>query len=291
MTSHRDPLAVLDAMALEHRTAPAAAIDWTFEVRTNDAALGAALAAVLQPLTAEVTPSGTYSVVRTTHAGLARYRLYRDALRLLDCDEAARTFHHLLWDVNQQAFRRSTRTMVLHAAAATWHGGALLLPGESGSGKTTLVAGLVERGMGYLTDEAVSFEPGTALVRPFPKALSLKPGARRLFSRARPTVPTELDAHDRPWHVVPDAIRPGAVAATAPVRWIVLPRYADGATTTLEPMPRAACLAALAGHAVSALDRDRFAALREVVRGASCHRLVVADLDDACQLVLERVVS
>jgi hypothetical protein len=88
-----------------------------------------------------------------------------------------------------------------------------------------------------------------------------------------------------------DVLRPEAVAPAAPPRLVVFPRYERGAAATVEPLPPAAALAALAQHAFH-LDRDGprvLATLATVVERSSSYTLVSGDVDEARDLLLTLV--
>jgi HprK-related kinase A len=79
--------------------------------------------------------------------------------------------------MNLQMALGERRFLLLHAAAVERDGKALILTGESGSGKSTLAALLGEHGWRLLADEFVLIDPDSALLYPFPRAISLKSSA------------------------------------------------------------------------------------------------------------------
>src|SRR5205814_651344 len=84
----------------------------------------------------------------------------------------------LQYDINQRAVTSGLHYhLILHAAAAASSGRAVLLPGRSGAGKSTLVATLVARGLEYLTDDASVVDLVDGTVVPYPKPISVLPGA------------------------------------------------------------------------------------------------------------------
>ena len=77
--------------------------------------------------------------------------------------------------------------VVCHAGGVARDGSGVMLPAEPESGKTTLTAGLVRHGFDYLTDEGVAFRPGTNIVEPYPKPLSIDVGSWPLFPEFEPS--------------------------------------------------------------------------------------------------------
>ncbi|MGD9669431.1 MAG: PqqD family peptide modification chaperone [Hyphomicrobiaceae bacterium] len=73
---------------------------------------------------------------------------------------------------------------VLHAGAVAKNGGAVIIAGDSGAGKTTLLSSLVLAGWDYLSDDLTGLDTNGNGIRPFPVAISLKPGSAALLSSA-----------------------------------------------------------------------------------------------------------
>jgi HprK-related kinase A len=76
--------------------------------------------------------------------------------------------------MNLQMALGERRFLLLHAASVEKDGRAMILTGESGAGKSTLSAMLGERGWRFMGDEFALLEPGTGLLHPFPRPVSLK---------------------------------------------------------------------------------------------------------------------
>jgi hypothetical protein len=64
----------------------------------------------------------------------------------------------LMSETCRELAERSQGGLLFHAAALTWRGKGLLMPGMIRAGKTTLTAWLVTRGFDYLTDEYGDFD-------------------------------------------------------------------------------------------------------------------------------------
>jgi hypothetical protein len=287
-------LARLDTRAWPRTTPVFRALGLTFDARLMGDDLADYLELILAPLRA---PTGTvaahrFSVVDEGERYQRRYAVYFDGLPIVRTPSEPLALVYLLWHLNRAVVEESGAWLLLHAAAAEHEGSAVLLPARMDAGKSTLVAGLTLRGFGYLTDETVAIDPRTTLVDPYPKPLSIEMGSWGALAPLRP----RLDARfarfsDEIWHVVPDAIRPGAVADRCRVRAIVSPRFEPGATTTLEPISRAEAVMMLAenafnfpAHGAAGLDT-----LAAIVRPCECYRLTFGTLDDACDRILDVV--
>lgn len=280
----------LDAADWPFRTPAIHALGWHFGVRTDSPPLGELIDSLLVEMRGELSERHHwYSLLVRPRGSYLRHRLYRDGHRLLDTTDGARALRYLLWDVNQRLFTSTPDKLLIHAAVVEHGGHALVLTAPSESGKTTLTAGLVGRGLGYLTDEAAAIDPETLLVHPFPKALSIDHGAQRVLSHLRPRAEPAVRGYlEGQWQVPPSAIRPGAVSGPVPPRWIIVPRYVRDGETRLVPMTRAQTLAALMEQGLNLQVHGKvgFEVLGEVVRHARCAHLVMGDLPSACDAVM-----
>jgi hypothetical protein len=268
------------------------ALDFDFAVRTASDDLADYVERLLAPLATDRPARHLYSVVDDGARFKSRYALYFEGQHIVRTPLEPLALAFLLWHVNQAVVVASDRYLLLHAAAAAYNGSAILLPAAMDSGKTTLVAGLVQRGCGYLTDEAAAIDPVTHHIDPYPKPLSIERGSWDVLADLRP----ELDDRFLPyaqdqWHVVPDSIRPGAVAEPCPARLIVSPRYQAGAKTTIEPISRAQAVLMLAENAFNFASHkaESLHTLAEMVRRCECYRLTIGSQEDACDEVMSIV--
>ncbi len=189
-------------------------------------------------------------------------------------------------DLNRRVVDSSPH-LLLHAGGVAGNGAAAALPGHMEAGKTTLTAGLVRSGLTYLTDEALALDRETLLVHPYPKPLSIDPGAWPFFAGLAPPPVTDGGFEYVQWQVPATAIRPGAVAAPCPVVVVVFPRYEPGVDTVLEPIGRAEALVELAKNTFRFRERGapELDLLADLVRRVECYRLRMGELDGAVDLV------
>jgi hypothetical protein len=275
------------------RVSPAyRALDFVFAVRTTGDDLADYVERLLAPLATDAPASHMYSVVDAGPRVKSRYALSCDGRPIVRTPDEPEVVAFLLWHLNQAVVTESDRYLMVHSAAAAYAGSAILLPAAMDSGKSTLVSGLVGRGCGYLTDEAAAIDPVTNQIQPYPKPLSIDPGSWEVLAALRPAVEARFlpYVHDQ-WHVVPDSIRPGAVAAACPARLIVRPRYEAGAKTTIEPMSRAQAVFTLAENAFNFASHktDGLNTLAEVVRRCDCYHLTIGSHEAACDEVMNIV--
>jgi hypothetical protein len=259
-------------------------LEHTFEVATNDVAVRDFLDQIFVDLGDDGRGGrARYELLRLSET---RYLVrYQDRVVVVT-GRLDRALSVLLWHINAEVVRRSaSHYPLVHAAAAVWNGSAVLLAAAPESGKTTTVAGLVQQaGFDYLTDEAVAIDHRTLLAQPYAKPLSIDRGSWGTLAHLRP-------AHGDPvtgqWQVAAGSIRPGAVAAPAPIRFVVEPAYDPNTTTRLEPLPRGAMLVRLADSTFEfqAAPQRNLGVLARIVERADCYRLPISDLDEGVRLI------
>jgi HprK-related kinase A len=123
--------------------------------------------------------------------------------------------------------------LLLHAASVEKDGRALILTGESGAGKSTLAALLGERGWRLMGDEFALLGLDDGLLRPFPRAISLKNGAIAVMEREVDATRfgPRLDGTPKGAirHLRPNARALGAMAEPAKPALILFPRFGESA--------------------------------------------------------------
>jgi hypothetical protein len=281
------------------------ALDFRFSVRMAGADLADYVERIFAPF-ANASPTvlaendeaaevaePVYSVVDDGPRFTNRYALYFDGQPIIRTPFEPLALAFLLWHLNIAVVAASDRYLLVHAAAAAHNGSAILLPAAKDSGKTTLVARLVQRGCGYFTDEATAIDPVTLAVRAYPKPLAVERGSWEVLADLRPDLAERFLPYVRDqWHVVPDSIRPDAIAEPCAPRLIVSPHYEAGARTNLEAISRAQAVLLLAENAFNfeSHKADGLHAFANLVTGCECYRLTIGSHDDASDAVM-RVVE
>jgi hypothetical protein len=184
---------------------------------------------------------------------------------------------HLLWYVNSRAVDDvSFRGTGFHAAAVQRDGATLLCPAPSGAGKSTLAAGMVRDGWSYLSDEAVELDGRTGDLVPYPKPITLDPGAHHLF----PEVQTAL-TDTVSWYVDPRAWGERPDYSPAAPSAVVLPWFRAGSDLEVDVVPPGQAFMALAPTTFlfrRAPERNMHV-LGRLVRSTPVFRLTYGSLD------------
>ncbi len=268
------------------RSARLRLLDFDVAIHSDSRVLVDLVDELFEPLSTTGTAASALFLGATTYLGAPGFFAALDGEVLVRTAAPTIALTHLLFEANQQAIEQSRGLIRLHAAAVGLDGAAVVLPGPMGAGKSTLAAGLVRRGLGYLTDEVVAVDPATGTVRPYAKPVSLgvppaalgpvdwnpPPGAARFLGSTG---------------VVPARILGTPAPTPLPVGLIVMPRYVDGMPTTIERQSAPAALGHLAAHTFHLDEPGTLATLAAVVGDVPCYSLTSGDLAGAVDAVLE----
>lgn len=201
---------------------------------------------------------------------------------------AEQAFPLLEWGVNWCIATQCHWFLMLHSAVLERDGGALLLPAPPGSGKSTLCAALVARGWRLLSDEMALIDVDRLDVAPIPRPISLKNQAVEVVRGFWPGVKIGAIVHETLKGSVAHARPPASSVARqgerVPVRWIALPKYVEGAGTSMTRLPRGAAFMRLVDSAFnySMHGKRGFAVLAGVVDRSQCFDFRYGgDLDSA----------
>ena len=139
----------------------------------------------------------------------------------------------LLSDCNASPLDFVDDALVLHASGARIDGQLFVFPGVSNAGKSTLVAQLVQRGHGYLTDEAVAVHVDTLQAEHYHKAICVDPGAHSLFPELEPE---RNETSDDTWDIDPRLFGPGILTGGGDISALVFPIFRPNTEASLRPI-------------------------------------------------------
>jgi len=278
-------------MSASYRTRTFHALAHDFRVVTDSREVNAYLESVLSGFPEADAAEVEYQLRRVTgtEEGSTRFEVVFDGETVVSDASLGVLAGSFVQALNRRAIS-SDYAVMCHAGGVELDGVGFVFPAHMESGKTTLTTGLVRAGFGYLTDEAVAFDPKTCVIEPFPKPLSIDKGSQFLFPELAPApAPGDDRAPELQWQVPPDAIRAGAVGRACVERFIVFPRYDADAPTKLEALSRATTLMELATNTFEFRDHARHSleVLARVVEGARGFRLTIGDLHEACVVIAD----
>lgn len=269
-----------------YRSHRLALLDFDVAVHSDDSALIELVDELYSPLQRSGDAEHALLIGQSGPADRPSFFVALDGEVIVRSPASTVAFSHLIFVANQQAIERTTRLVKLHAAGAVFNDQAIVLPGPMGTGKSTLVAGLVQRGLGYITDEVVAIDPNGARVRPYPRPVSLgTPPASLGPIHWEPPVGSRryLGASG----VVPARALGTPVEVEVPVGLVVLPQYVASAPTHIAAITGADALASIAGHAFQVSRPGTLRAVQQVLDGVPCFELVSGDLTEAVDAVLD----
>lgn len=202
----------------------------------------------------------------------------------LPADQAFAAFE---WGLNWCISTQAHDWLIVHAAVLARGEDALVLPGPPGSGKSTLSAALMLAGWRLLSDELTLIDLETLEIPPILRPLSLKNRSIDLIAERGPglvfSAPIEDTAKGRVCHASPTAESLAARGHNARLRWLVLPRFADGAAPECLPMDRAEGVLQLLQHSfnVQVLGERAFEAACGAMESATALEYHYGELDAA----------
>ena len=199
-------------------------------------------------------------------------------------------FPMLEWGMNWCVSSLAQQFLTLHAAVLERGGRALVLPAPSGSGKSTLCAGLAFRGWRLLSDELALIDPGTAMISPLPRPVSLKNASIEVIRRFAPQAQFGNIVHETLKGTVGHFKPPldAVLRADQPALpgWVVLPRFEANAPTQLLPLSKGQAMMRLIECAFNhnVHGRGGFELLADLVERSDCHEFIYSKLDEAATL-------
>jgi len=183
----------------------------------------------------------------------------------------------------------------IHAGATVYRGAALIIAGRSGQGKTTLTLGLLQRGLGLLSDEFAVIDPATQQIMPYRRSVHVRPGTPELIPELHflNQQPQHRLGGGIEWSLTPaDLVQafPGCLAHAAPLRYVLLldgaPRSAD--IPTITPVPAAlATMELLRGTWAASRDfRGGLARVGRLMNSVVCARLHVGAFEPTLKAIV-----
>ncbi len=286
-----------DAPARAARTPTALArhyrlLSTTFAIETGSEPISNDIRAALVHL--ECQDPGADVVLEIRPSALHRWVVLDGDDTVAECADVSGIVPAVKQSVRQIAVDRHPFLVSVHAGVVSFGSGCVLLPAAAGSGKTTLTAALIHAGATYFSDEIALLDEATLAVNPVPLSLTVKDGSLGPLRALYPSIDA-LPVHVREDHVrvrylpPPRACLPKPNALEA-ARWIVFPKFAPAADTSLRSIDRPAAFRRLLDEAFVCRPRltgENAESLVRWMRGVQCHELPFSNADAAAMLVRE----
>ncbi len=190
----------------------------------------------------------------------------------------AHAFPLLEWGLNWCVSNHCHQYLIVHAAVVEKHGRALILPGAPGSGKSTLCALLTGRGgWRLLSDELTLIDPVNGSVHANPRPVSLKNESIDIVRRELPgavlSPPVTDTLKGTVSHLQPAADSVSRAHEPAAPALVVFPRFTDGSSAELLPLPKGEAFIRMADNAFnySILGLAGFRALAALLDQSDCY--------------------
>lgn len=196
-------------------------------------------------------------------------------------------FPLLEWAMNWCIAGHAHHQLLLHAAVLERGGGAVILPAPPGSGKSTLTAALMHRGWRLLSDEMTIIDIPTRSLVPLGRPVSLKNRSIDVILEFEPSSVMNAVSHETHkgsvTHMKVPADQVARLDEAAAARWVVFPRWIEGAAAAWSERSPAQSLLELGRNAFNyaVLGADGFHALADVVEASICLDFRYGRLDDA----------
>jgi HprK-related kinase A len=202
---------------------------------------------------------------------------------------AAQALPLVEWGLNYAIAGLAHHYLIVHAAVIEKHDRVAMLPGAPGSGKSTLAAGLVHRGWRLLSDELALIRRDDGRVVPLVRPVNLKNASIDLLKAFAPGAVFSDPVADTVKGTVALMRAPddslARVDESAPISWIIFPRWRTGAAAAFTPFSKAAGLIEIGHHAMnySLHGAQGFGLLSEILERSGCYRFSYGNLNDAAR--------
>jgi hypothetical protein len=167
--------------------------------------------------------------------------------------------------------------VLVHGAAVGAPDHAVLLVGAGGSGKSSTSLACLEAGVGFLGDDYCVLDThGSRSVHTLYGTAKVHADQLDLYPKLQAFVLNPVREVDDKVLLLPARRAPDQIVQRARVGAVVAPRIGKGTASRLEPMPRAAALAALAPSSIFQVPgaaHTELSAMADLIRAVPCFRL------------------
>jgi len=264
-----------------------------FEFCCMDTSLGKAITDHLSHLVLDnEVLCNTRLAILPGKGGTKTWDIFIDGLRFTEGLKKNEVFPHIAMLFFVRACEALVDHLLFHAAVLEKDGTTIVFPGEAGSGKTTLAAALMIHGCRFFSDEIAVLNVESLCVSPLPLPMSIKPGSVGPLSRYY------AGLSKRPVHQRADGKKVRYLSplvsnltetfeVSAPVNYIVFPKYREGAENRLNMLDKFETMQRLAmtGSSNRDINKKDVEAMIALVEKSPCYEIVYSDLSEAVALL------
>ncbi len=195
----------------------------------------------------------------------------------------------LINEIIYQCLADNSAGHAIHAAAISFEGKAVLMPGKSGSGKSTLVTWLLDNGCTYLTDELVVISMLEKRIHPFTRPISIKAGSRAVISSLLNLDPRKVVAGADGVMLPHRLVNPDFQALTPPLSLILFPEYKSGTINAITKLSGAQGCVRLIECYVNGrnIQGHGIGSLAEIARSIPLYQLTYGSFDGLKSILFE----
>jgi hypothetical protein len=240
----------------------------------------------------------------TSHDTIADYRLaigsdqhalWQGSKSRYQGSQAGKLIEMLMDCVMYDLADRCNAGLMLHAAAVSWNGKGVLLPGQSGAGKSTLATWLTLEGFDYLSDEMVFIQKSSFTMDGFNRPLQHKrPVAKPLRNAIEGFVNThrrdeDYFENDYGLLIRAEALNPETVFESTDIQVIIFPEYRPEGELTIQKLTPAQASVDLMSSLINArnLEGKGLPEASKLARQIPAYRVTFNNLES----IKEEIVS
>ena len=223
------------------------------------------------------------------------FSVLRDGETFQSTVTAEQVLYQLMQDGLFQLNGAPKTHLIYHAAALAYDEQGVMLCGRSGSGKSTLTAWLVASGVGYLTDEVISYPLEGGEISGFCRSLVMKKGSQSIWEQWQPQA--ESDAFFRfedgsAW-IAPTLLNPSAVREKVVPRLLVFPTYAKEAEFQVQELSTANTVFHLLQTLVNArnFENHGMQATKQLASQVQAYTLMYSDIKQAAEWIQKTITT
>lgn len=191
------------------------------------------------------------------------------------------------WGLNWCIGTTAHNNLMLHSAVVEKNGIGLILPAMPGSGKSTLCAGLASRGWRLLSDEFGIIRHSDGQLLPIPRAAPLKNDSIEIIRQYAPEAVLgpiyEKTRKGTVSHMAPPPNSLELQEQAVTPKFVVFPKYQNGAETRLTPLVKSAAFTRLTNNAFNyqVTMEQGFQSMARLVENTQSFDFISGDLDEA----------